>query len=151
MTSRPTDGTAQRTATDLAVIGLWLAVLGTASAASTGVYRCMTPDGNIEFQQGPCGGVADQSELTLEDRPTGWVPPDPPKARTDSKTKAQKETSRSRSTPKRAKPDERACWEKRQKLDDVEARLRHGYKAKQGMELKRKQESYEDYLHRFCR
>ena len=151
MTPGPTDGTGHFTTAGLAAIALWLAMLGTASAASTDVYRCMTPDGNIEFQQGPCAGAADQSEVTLDDRPTGWVPPDPPRTRTDSKAKAHKETSRSRSAPKRAKPDERACWEKRQRLDDVEARLRHGYKAKQGMELKRKQESYEDYLHRFCR
>lgn len=147
----PTQGSDSPVTSSLCAIALWIALSGPAFAASTDVYRCTSADGRIEFRQGPCTGSAGESPLTLEDRPTGWVPPAPPKTRSEDKAKTRQEADRSGAAAKQVKKDERACWEKRKRLEEVEARLRHGYKAKQGMDLKRKQEYYEDYLHQFCR
>ncbi len=120
------------------------------SAATTDVYRCVTPEGATEFRQGACDAGTDQSQLTVEDQPTGWVPTEPTRSSRETKSTPKKKASTARSAPKSSKADERQCWEKRQKLDEVNWRLRRGYEPKQGTELRRKRDYYEDFLDQFC-
>jgi hypothetical protein len=129
---------------------LLLPAAGAIAATSTEVFRCTSGDGSVEFRQGPCDARAEQSTLSVEDRPTGWVPPAAPTGQSEKRPKASKETKRTASATKSSEAQARQCWEKRQKLEEVNWRLRQGYKAKQGMMLKRKREYYEEYLEEFC-
>ena len=119
--------------------------------AQTSVYRCTAPDGAVEFRQLPCTDGSDEESLVIKDRKTGWIP-----AATGTKTKAA-DKPRKRATKSSPKKDssqsrrEEQCWKKRQLLEEVNWKLRRGYKAAQGVKLRRRRQTYEDYIGRYCR
>ena len=121
--------------------------------ADTSVYRCSAPDGKVEFRQTACVDGAKEREITVEDRMTGWKPPE---TRIEKKTSgARKSGARKRNTEKddqaaRARQEEK-CWKKRQALEEVNWKLRRGYKPATGVRLRHKRRVYEEYLGRFCR
>jgi hypothetical protein len=118
----------------------------------TKVYRCVGESGEVEFRQTTClPSRREQEELTIDNRPSGWVPPQPAAAPAPRGSRGGK-TSRS----DRAAGEERArkladrCWKKRRQLDDVNWRLRRGYKPGAGVKLRRRRDDYEAYIDRFC-
>lgn len=134
----------------LATLGLSLAADG---AAQTRVYRCTMPNGEIEFSQRPCAAGASEQELDVEDRRTGWTPPQPT-AEPAAKPKRKSGSGKKPGSPSRKSAEarrEERCWKKRQLLDEVTWKLRRGYKAGKGVALRRKRRSYEDYIDRFCK
>jgi hypothetical protein len=122
--------------------------------AETLVYRCTTPGGGVEFRQHPCGKGTDGQEVTVEDRKTGWIPPEAPEVQSEkkandtagSKPKAGKRGDAASSKARR----EEQCWKKRQLLEEVNWKLRRGYKPSKGVALRRKRRTYEEYIARFC-
>ena len=121
--------------------------------ADTNVFRCIAPDGKIEFRQTACADGAEEREITVEDEKSGWKPPE---AVFEKKTKrAKNSAARKRKTDRdsqaaKARQEEK-CWKKRQALEEVNWKLRRGYKPAAGVKLRHKRRMYEDYLWRFCK
>ncbi len=112
-------------------------------ADTTRIYRCEVDSGRVEFRQMPCR-TGDQEILELEDVKMGWDAPVP-----KVEIKAKKSANKTR--PARAKKvSAQSCFKKRQSLESVNRKLRRGYKAGQGVELRHRRRQYEDYLSRFC-
>lgn len=112
------------------------------------------PDGRVEFRQFPCHGRDESLLLEIDDRPSGWTPPDPSEV-----FKEEKAGGESSGAPSDDGPDEAAaadrrreekCWKKDRQLEQVNRQLRAGYTASEGQRLRRKRAEYEDYLKRFC-
>ncbi|HID44212.1 MAG TPA: hypothetical protein EYP34_00465 [Chromatiaceae bacterium] len=118
------------------------------------VYRCVQPDGSISFQQQACTNKGarietGQAQAVWESLRSGEKSLyDQYRQHDKAKLKHKQRIARSRIKPETA--DDRTCWKKRQLLESVSARLRRGYKASKGNELRRRRDSYEDYLRRFC-
>jgi hypothetical protein len=120
--------------------------------AETNVYRCTSPSGAVEFRQLPCADGSDEQELVIEDRKTGWKPTAAGVGGTrknSSKQSKRKRNAESKVGASRAGRTEQ-CWKKQQLLEEVNSKLRRGYKAQQGIKLRRKRRAYEDYISRFC-
>jgi hypothetical protein len=107
--------------------------------ADTDVYRCIGPDGKVEFRQTACAIDAKEDEIRIDARKTGW---DPTPTQVDKKTKGPK---KSRSREHKAVEEDTAqvrqqqrCWKKRQLLDEVNWKLRRGYKPAMGVKLRRR-------------
>jgi len=135
----------------LAPLLLLLLLLLADTAADTNLYRCVASDGKVEFRQTFCAENTEEREVRVEDRKTGWEP---------AKTGVEKK-ARGSATPnkrkRKAKNDDadrsrqkEQCWEKRQLLETVSWKLRRGYKAGKGVELRHKRRAYEDYVSRYC-
>jgi len=134
-----------------AVSSLVLA-LGTNLAAETRVYRCITPDGEIEFRQRLCADGTVGQEIAIEDRKTGWTPPktqERGKIKGAGEPRGRKRKADGRKGSDQARREEQ-CWKKRQLLDEVNWKLRRGYKAGKGVELRRRRRAFEDYIGRYC-
>jgi hypothetical protein len=118
------------------------------------VYRCVLPDGGISFQQQACAeggtrvetGEAQAVWASLRSGEQSLY--DQYRKRDKAKLKHKQQIARSKSKPEIA--DDRTCWKKRQQLEAVSAKLRRGYKASKGNELRRKRDTYADYLRTFC-
>jgi hypothetical protein len=120
--------------------------------AETSVYRCSTPDGKVEFRQTACGDGSEEREITVEDEKTGWKPQ---AARIEKKPKrAEKSGTRKRKADRTRQASqarqEETCWKKRQALEEVNWKLRRGYKPAAGVKLRHKRRVHEEYLRRFC-
>lgn len=114
--------------------------------AGTSVYRCENAAGGIEFSQRPCVGTGE--EVIIEDRLTGWTPPaGSPATRVEQAPKRKTGAAPVRAAAK----SETACWNKRHQLEQVNRKLRRGYRPSQGVELRHKRRVYEDYLSELCR
>jgi hypothetical protein len=131
----------------------------TALAAEPSVYRCTAADGSIEFRQFPCHGRDDSLLLELDDRRSGWTPPDPKTVFTEEPKRAKRDASprsskdAAREAAKDAAVDRRwqeKCLKKQHQLDEVKRKLRAGYKASEGQRLRHKRAEYQEYLEKFC-
>lgn len=141
---------------------LWgLALLAPVTeAAEPNVYRCTAADGSTEFRQFPCHGRDEGELLEIDNRPSGWTPPDPADVFPDGFfTDARESKARESSTQsdgdarKDAAADRRwqeKCLKKQHQLDDVQRQLRAGYTASEGQRLKHKRAQYEEYIEKFC-
>ncbi len=115
-----------------------------AVADSTRLYRCEGEYGQVEFRQTPCI-EGRQQEVEVENVLMGW---DAPAVKVD--VKKRKSAGKTRKVGnKSAKNDER-CFKMRQRLDTLNRKLRRGYKAGQGADLKHRRRQYEEYLGRYC-
>lgn len=126
-----------------------------AAAEEPGLYRCTSADGRIEFRQFPCHGRDDSLRLELNDRPSGWIPPDPSEVfQEDPRPEVSSAADRSADTARKAaavdRRREEKCWKKEHQLDQVNRKLRAGYQASEGNRLRAKRREYQDYLKRFC-
>ncbi len=117
-------------------------------AGSTKVYRCTGEHGQVEFRQVPCVSGS-QQELEFKDVEVGW---EKPAAAGEVKKRPRKTTtkksvaSRGNSSKKR----EEKCLKAEQRLETVNRKLRRGYKAGKGADLRHKRRQYEEYLERLC-
>jgi hypothetical protein len=134
----------------LALSAVLLVFVCSASRARTAVYRCVLENGHISYQQIPC---KDQGKpMALNDQRSGWSPLRPGE-QSLLKSYRDKDAARRRAPSERpAQPpaETRACWQKRKQLEAVRAKLHRGYQLKEGDELHRKLENYQDYLRQFC-
>lgn len=124
----------------------------TALAGETSVYRCTDADGSIELSQFPCPADSKGNSITVEDRKTGWKPPTTGvqgQTKDKGSSRDQKRGKVGRQNSAQARRDEQ-CWNKHQLLDEVNWKLRRGYKAGTGVALRRKRRAYEDYIDRYC-
>ena len=124
------------------------------AAADETLFRCTSPDGRIEFSQRPCGpGI--QEELRIKDERVGWnapraMPKAQPKPRPGDRRKGQKRKSTKAVRRKKARR-EKDCWKKERQVAKIRWRMRRGYKAGKGVELRRRRREYEAYLRKFCK
>jgi len=135
-----------------AALSTLILVFAASVVADTNVYRCVAPNGKIEFRQTVCTGSDEEEEVKVEDRKTGWEP---------AKTKIEKKsTSSTKSKPRKRDSDkekaarikqEKQCRKKQQMIEEINARLRRGYKSATGEKLRRRRRSYEGYIRRFCK
>lgn len=117
------------------------------SAGSTRVYRCAAADGRVEFRQTPCA-QGSQEELHIEDVKVGW---DAPAVRVDPpKRKAKSGRAKNSAAAKRKAKKADKCFKKEQNLETLNRRLRRGYKAGQGADLRHRRRQIEAYLNQFC-
>lgn len=115
------------------------------------VYRCVQADGRSSFQQTRCAQEGESIEVDTVQ--SGWT-----SLRAGEKTLLQtyreRDTrfkQRTRKTTANPTPAETTvCWNKRKRLDAVQAKLRRGYKPSQGEGLRRKRSNYTEYLRKFC-
>lgn len=133
--------------------GLLLAALfglsGAGSADSTRVYRCTGEDGQVEFRQGPCvEGL--QQELEIEDVEVGWEAPAATVERNGRPRKTAAKKNRISSSRTDQKKREEKCLKTEQRLENINRKLRRGYKAGKGADLRHKRRQYEEYLDRLC-
>jgi len=113
-------------------------------AGSTKVFRCTADDGAIELSQIPCPSDTSEQEITVIDLRTGWTPPasttSSPKSFPDKRRRGS-QTSREKADAAAAKRADR-CWDKRRQLDEVNWKLRRGYRPAEGVRLRRKRQTY---------
>ncbi len=124
------------------------------AGAETAVYRCTTPSGKIEFRQQPCSEGSDEEEITIEDQKTGWEPGKTKLKGQGEETKKKSSASKSDDRKKRAEQAKKQadkCFDKRQQLEQVNWKLRAGYSASEGVKLRQKRRTYEEYLSHYCR
>jgi len=127
-----------------------------AVVSSAEVYRCIDPDGGISFQQAACKREGERIEtgeaqaawvsLRREERKLYEAYRMRDRERIESRRKAERKR-----VAGRAKEDSTACYNKQHSLDNVQARLRAGYKPSEGDRLRRRRDYLEGYLRKFCR
>ena len=120
--------------------------------AAEQVFRCVQPDGSSSFQQTRCAGEGESIEVGSVQ--SGWT-----SLREGEKSLLQTYRERdaarikqrtSKKEKKTASGESTVCWNKRKRLDAIQARLRRGYKPSQGEGLRRKRDNYAEYLEKFC-
>jgi hypothetical protein len=119
-----------------------------AAAEPPQVYRCVAPNGSIEFRQYPCHERDSATRIEIDDSRTGWVPPVSADAPASARPKQPRFTKPAIVEQDPALADR--CWKKQRQLNDVNRRLRAGYTPVQGERLRQRRRDYEAYLHRFC-
>lgn len=122
-----------------------------ASAAPADIYRCDGPEGPV-FRDLPCRAdqrpehivpqVAEGAGLRASERQ--WLK----RRMAEGRRKGPAKVASTRRRDDKAQA--RRCLAKRQRLENVRARLRRGYKPPLGDRLRRLRRQYEDYLSRFC-
>lgn len=147
----PPGSGSKRAATSPATVLLLLLLVAASTSADTIVYRCTTVDGAIEFSQFPCADGASEQEVSVQDRKTGWVPSDTPSRQTTKKTgKSRNRKRKAAGADQTVARREEQCWKKRRLIEEVNRKLRRGYKAGQGVKLRDKRRDYEAYIREFC-
>ena len=139
---------ASRVLLALFVIALSIGQLHSQVFASTvKVYRCLNGDEVVIYRQQPCK-QGTQQELQIDVKPLGWVKPKVTRSKPARKPK-KKRVSKRRTTHSKDRKKEK-CWRAEKRLENLEWRMRRGYKAGQGAKLRRRRREYEDYLREFC-
>lgn len=139
-------------ASHLFICILSLLFFSTSHAAQ--VYRCIQPDGSISFQQQACSH--DGTRIETGEAQAVWSSMRPGEKslyeqyRKRDKVRQKRKQQLARSKADSGTADAKSCWKKRQQLEAVSAKLRGGYKASKGNDLRRRRASYEDYLRSFC-
>lgn len=135
-----------------AFAAILIILLTPASAfAAEQVFRCVEADGGISFQRTQC--AAEGQAIVVDSVQGGWTSL---RAGEKSLLKSYRERDtslrqRSRKAAGKTKSGETtACWNKRKRLDAIQAKLRRGYKPSQGESLRRKRDNYAEYLEKFC-
>ncbi|HIE56112.1 MAG TPA: DUF4124 domain-containing protein [Chromatiaceae bacterium] len=137
----------------VAILVFLLFLAGTGGAVE--VYRCVTADGSISFQQSACSHQGERIEtgeaqaawvgLRKKERQLYEQYRRRDRKRIDAQRKAERRNARLLTQAAPA-----TCYNKRHSLNRVEAKLRSGYKPSKGESLRRKRDYLEGYLRRFC-
>lgn len=145
-------------------IGLMMTLLWLSSAIQAAdapiVYRCVTVDGRIEFRQYPCHGADTATQVEIERKSSGWVPPTAnqlndddkksDKIKSQSRHSANKNQSKAAAETSGRSGESKKCWNKRQQIKEINWKLRRGYRADEGVKLRHRREAYEAYVREFC-
>lgn len=124
------------------------------TAAEAAIYRCKGNAGVVEFRQTPCeegdGGVID-----VDIRTTEWIDLNKHQTSQPASVGNRKKRKRQSNKPVSTEVDDdrqsKACWRVKSKIEQIEWKLRKGYKPAQGERLRRQRREKEAYLRRFCR
>lgn len=129
------------------IISLFCALLPVAGAAAQ-VYRCNEAGEVPSFQAHPCvGGEA----VELGQPAARWEPLRPAERRLWRESRKAERASRSpRSADSSGKASERTCWQRRRQLEALSAKLRRGYRAAQGERLRRRRDTLQGFIRRYC-
>jgi hypothetical protein len=119
----------------------WFVVSGSQALE---LYRC-TRNGVVEFRQTACP-EGEQAITEVLEQSKGISPIEPALRLPAPKL----ERSQPSETGKKPQATNERCWKTQKRLEEVERRLRAGYKPSQYEGLHRKQVEYEEYLKRFC-
>jgi hypothetical protein len=139
-----------RTLFAVAVMAL-AACTTTASTAQTQVYRCEGRSGAIEFRQAPCPANSQGESLIIEDRPIGWTPaPADPGTRKQSSPKRKAKAPKRRSGPTARERKIEECRKKRERVEDIDRKLRLGTKGRQNANLHHQRRRLESFLYDEC-
>lgn len=142
---------------------LWLLVAALSiplALEAGGVRQCIHPDGTVEWRDRPCPAG---SELRSDkSRPPGGagtfntIPADEPPAKLLERAKRIRRQSGPEASP--ARPAERArndtdlrCAEYEERIDAIDRRLRRGYTASEGNDLRAERRRIRRLLGRACR
>lgn len=132
------------------LFAMCIGALAAAPATATQIYRCEHASGPPSYQQVPCRGGGGPVELS------------PPAARWEGLREGERQLLEryrredARPAKRRARkarddrPSERSCWQKRQRLERVSAKLRRGYKPAQGERLRRSRDELYEFIRRYC-
>jgi len=123
------------------------------AAAGSQVYRCRGPDGAIEFRQEPCPPGSQGEAMAIDEGHTGWVPTpaDQGAAPGGAQAPRHKAPAKRRSAGSSARERrELECRKKRERVEDIDRRLRLGTKARQGADLRNRRGRLEDFLRDHC-
>lgn len=129
------------------VLAVLLPLLFAASAASADIFVC---DGDPPvYQDVPCGSSAISSGEAsagagVRESERRWLES---RRQSGSAVATQPAASDGAAADRR---QQQQCWKTRQRLDEVRAKLRRGYKPAQGERLRRQRRRHEDYLFRYC-
>jgi len=128
-----------------------VSILLFAPAAGAAIYRCDGAEGPV-FRDWPCSAgqrpetvtpqIAQGASLRASERQ--WL------KRRGAERRNRRDAKIAPARGREDKAQARRCWNKQQRLENVRARLRRGYKPSQGDRLRRLRRQYEDYLSRFC-
>ncbi|MBU0500572.1 MAG: hypothetical protein KJ558_13870 [Gammaproteobacteria bacterium] len=119
--------------------------LALAFPVQAAIYRCETPAG-ASFQESPCAEGA-STEIRVKDYRIGTRALPKLDLGLDKVPR-----HRPRSYMQKArKQNDRACFSKRQQLETLQWKLRHGYKASAGEQMRQRRRQIEDYMRTFCR
>ena len=135
---------------------LYVLVLFSAGVPAAEVWRCPQADGTLSFQQAACDGErvetgeaqATWASLRGEEARLyeGYRKRD--RERLERQRRAERRALAARA-PSRAA--ETTCYKRKVALENVQAKLRVGYKPAEGDRLRRRRGQLEEYLRRFCR
>lgn len=120
------------------------------SHARTKVYRCELDNGQLGFQQFPCGDKGTAVELKI--RKSGWSAlRDGEKSMLDGYEKRESSSRRRRDREvKTPVIDASTCQNRRKQLDAIRLKLRRGYKLLESDGLHRKRDKHADFLRQYC-
>lgn len=134
------------------LVWIYCCVIG-AAQAGVSVYRCTDSDGRVELRQTYCPS-GDQQQLRVDTSNLGWVRPTVPDS-SNRKSGSNESAAERRSGSERSRVSDEAkqrrCWKVENKLERIKRRLRKGYRASEGDELRQRRREQEQYLRRFCR
>jgi hypothetical protein len=136
-----------------AATALTLAAAIPATAAEAQVYRCEGRDGAIEFRQAPCPADSQGTQLIIEDHPIGWTPaPAGSQAgkRGDPPNKPRSKARRHHSGPSARERKAEECRKKRERVEDINRKLRQGTTGRQSADLRHKRRRLESFLYDEC-
>ena len=114
------------------------------AAGGVTLYRCVV-GGTVEFRQTACP-QGDEGKIHITDHSRGITPSEP-----GLRLKEMTEKRAPQSSTVGKKEYRERCWKKRRRLEQVERKLRAGYKASEYERLHQRQARYEDYIREFCR
>jgi hypothetical protein len=129
------------------IIGLFCALLPVAGAAGE-LYRCDEAGEAPSFQAHPCVG----GEVVELGQPAAyWEPLRPAERRLwRDIRRAEKASPPPRRARSSGKASERTCWQRRRQLEALAAKLRRGYRAAQGERLRRRRDTLQGFIRRYC-
>jgi len=139
-----------RTIICLAVTAVFIVLPFSAVQARADVYRCVLDGGHVSYQQIPCRN--ESTPMELKDRRSGWSSLRPGEQDLLNSYRNKDAARRRKPSGRSKKPatETKDCWNKRKQLEAVRSKLNRGYKLREGDELHRKRDNYEDYLRQFC-
>jgi hypothetical protein len=133
-------------------LGLWSAT----GVPAADVYRCTGPAGEPLFSHSPCSVAGSTSAIRrgssgnaapgLRAAELDWLA-----GRARDRAQAGQPRAKPSTKPATRKADKNDCARRRMSLDDINARLRRGYKPSQGERLKQRRRVLEDYIATVCR
>ena len=120
------------------------------------VYRCLASDGSISFQQTACQEAGER--IQTGEAQAVWVSLreeerklyESYRRRDRKRIEAQRKAER-KQVARRKEKGATTCYNKQHSLDEVQAKLRTGYKPAEGDRLRRRRDYLEGYIRRFCR
>ncbi|GEM_PF-6458680 len=129
-----------------------------ATAWPVDVYRCVTSDGGVSFQQQHCpekgerlvlaGAQAAWSSLRKQEKRLYGSYRKRDRERAERRRRAERKALAARASSRAAAT---RCYRRRVALENAQAKSRAGYKPAEGERLRRRRDQLEEYLRRFCR